>query len=271
MRQSEPRLAYARSMPPQPARRLPVQLRADAELGFLSVLTHTAQFSQDGTEIDYVDEGGQDVLFAFTRLSVNLTLGSRHRVSLLYQPLQLDGLELIRRDLRIDDELFEAGTPMRFSYGFPFWRAGYEYAFVDSRRWWLSAGGALQIRNATITFESLDGRQLRTNRDIGPVPLLSASLRRNWDDSGFVELEVDGVYAPVKYLNGGDSDVEGALLDASIRAGLILKMDTEAFINLRYLAGGAEGTGDADGFGDGYTSNWLQFMTLSLGARANLL
>jgi hypothetical protein len=39
----------------------------------------------------------------------------------------------------------------------------------------------------------------------------------------------------------------------------------ELFASARYLGGGAEGTSEDDGPGDGYVSTWLHFFTLSLG------
>lgn len=38
-----------------------------------------------------------------------------------------------------------------------------------------------------------------------------------------------------------------------------------AFLNLRYLGGGAVGTSDDEGPGDGYVRNWLHFTTVSVG------
>lgn len=79
-------------------------------------------------------------------------------------------------------------------------------------------------------------------------------------------LEVDGFYAPVSYLNGDDNEVIGSILDASGRVGVLLDHGTDAFLNLRYIGGGAEGIDDdSTGPGDGYTSNWLHFVSLSLG------
>jgi hypothetical protein len=37
-------------------------------------------------------------------------------------------------------------------------------------------------------------------------------------------------------------------------------------VNLRYIGGGAVGQGDPTSSSDGYQSNWLHFMTVSLGA-----
>lgn len=249
-----------------------VALTFDAELGFLVPLSHEIQFSQDGSEIDYIDDAGQDVLFPFTRLQAHLRLLRSHGITLLYQPLELVSQEIAPRDLRVDDEEFEAGTPMTYRYGFPFWRLAYTYylATVEPNQpgWELGLGLGLQIRNATIEFASLDGEQFRSNRDVGPVPLLRAATRYTTRHRVFFEGEVDGFYAPVKYLNGGDSDVEGSIVDLNVRSGLSFHRNSEAYLNVRYLAGGAEGTSSNDeGPGDGYSSNWLHFLTVSLGAR----
>jgi hypothetical protein len=80
--------------------------------------------------------------------------------------------------------------------------------------------------------------------------------------------EVDGFYAPIRYINGANSDVEGAIVDASLRFGLTWRRGVDTFLNVRYLAGGARGTGSSDkaeAYADGFTRNWLHFMTLSLG------
>jgi len=252
----------------------PVDVTLQAEVGFLAPMSHVVQFSTDGSLIDYIDEGGQDNLFFFGRLSTILTLFDNHEIVLLYQPLALESSVTLERDLSIDGETFPAGTGVDFLYGFPFWRAAYAYDFIDSPKHKLAFGGGLQIRNATINFRSTDGTRFRSNRDIGPVPLLRLVGRYGFETAGlFLETEVDGFYAPIKYINGGDSDVEGAIIDWSIRAGLELDAAPgEVFLNVRYLGGGAEGTSsDDDGPGDGFNKNWLHFMTISLGASVDIL
>ncbi|HOU90223.1 MAG TPA: hypothetical protein PLU22_04215 [Polyangiaceae bacterium] len=242
-----------------------------AELGFLTALYHTVQFSKDGSEIDYVKDAGQDVLFPFARLGADLFLRERTAITLVYQPLKIVTQEVAPRDLTIDDEVFARGTPMTFTYGFPFWRAGIARDVLRNPRHDLWLGGGLQIRDATIEFASLDGEQLVTNRNVGPVPLLRAAARLTFPSGRFLEGEVDGFYAPIKYINGAGTDVEGAVVDLSVRGGVPLADLGEVFLNLRYLGGGADGTGSDDGPGDGYTSNWLHFLTLSLGARLRML
>jgi hypothetical protein len=95
------------------------------------------------------------------------------------------------------------------------------------------------------------------------VPLLRLGARQELGVPYWLELEVDGIYAPIKYLNGDDNGVEGALLDANVRFGVEAGAWWDAFLNLRYLAGGAEGTDDDDE--ESYSYNWLQFFILSVG------
>jgi len=240
-----------------------------AEIGTLAVLAHRIQFSKSGTMIDYVEEGGQDNLFPYTRLQSELTLGDRHSVVLLYQPLNLTTRARLPRDVVIDNASFEKGTPMRFRYGFDFYRGSWLYDLQEEKKKEFALGLSLQIRNATIDFEDLDGETFRANRDIGPVPVLKMRVRQPMGAQGaFWGFEADGFYAPIKYLNGSDVDVVGAILDTSARVGVPTQNGVDVFLNLRYIGGGAEGT--SDDFlapADGWVENWLHTMALSVGTQ----
>ncbi|AWV88848.1 hypothetical protein DN745_05645 [Bradymonas sediminis] len=236
------------------------------ELGFLSPMAHSVQFSKAGTDFDYVDEGGQDNLYQFMRLQAEFDFKGRHKFIFLYQPLEINTEVVLRRDVRVDDVTFPEGTPMELRYGFPFYRVGYLYDFLEGSERELAIGAALQLRNATIDFKSADGQLFRSNRNVGPVPLLKLRARLPLAEKFWWSFDATGFYAPIKYINGGDSDVTGAILDASLRVGRPLTEEISGFVNLRYLAGGGEGTSkDDDDFGDGYVSNWLHFATVSLG------
>ncbi|MFW6370981.1 MAG: hypothetical protein ACOC10_07240 [Bacteroidota bacterium] len=244
-----------------------LKFRGVAELGYLAVLSHKIQFSNSGTYINYVKEGGQDVLFPVSRLSLELEINRKHTISLLYQPLRLESAALLQRDLVIDDLTFPAGTSVDFLYSFPFWRISYLNELLpDNERFKFALGASLQIRNATIAFESTDGTLFRSNRNIGPVPVLKFRTRYNFNDLTYTQIETDGFYAPISYINGSDNEVVGAILDASLRQGLKVSDEVNAFLNLRYLSGGAVGTSDDDpGPGDGYVKNWLHFLTVTAG------
>ncbi|WP_369414446.1 outer membrane protein [Corallococcus soli] len=250
-----------------------VELRAVAELGFLDVLSHSLVQGRDGTSFRFPEDGGQDNLYTFVRLSAELALRGRHTLIFLVQPLDIQTQVVLRRDIRLDGLTFPEGTPLDVRYAFPFYRASYLYDLLGGPARELSAGASLQLRNATFVFTSADGTLRRANRDVGPVPLLKVRGRWALSENWWVGVEADGSYAPVALINGDDdSDTVGALLDASLRGGVRLTDQVEVFLNLRYLGGGARGTSDdnEEEFGDGYTSNWLSTATVSLGVQYRL-
>ncbi|WPR76492.1 hypothetical protein [Algoriphagus sp. NG3] len=243
------------------------ELRAVAELGFLGVLSNKVQFGENGTYFDYKKNGGQNVLFPVGRVSLELDIKERNTIILLYQPLTIQTQSLLTEDVVVNDLTFPANSSVDLLYNFPFYRVSYLRELLpDQERWGLAVGGSVQLRNATITFESTDGERFRTNQDVGVVPALKVRSRYDLSELLYLELEADGIYAPISYLNGSDNEVKGAILDASIRSGLKVTQDVNAFLNLRYLGGGAEGASDDEpGPGDGYVKNWLNFITVSTG------
>ncbi len=242
-------------------------LKAHFELGWIGVLGHKVQFGKDGTYLDYVSQGGQDNLYQVSRLSLDLRLSRRSTLIFLYQPLALETKAILESALRVDGLDFPAGTPTRFVYRFPFYRVSYLVDLSKSPATELSVGLSLQIRNATIEFESLDGKLFRSNRNIGPVPILKLRWRHDFDSRLWLGAEADGFYAPVSYINGSDNEVIGAILDASLRGGLRLDKNVEAFVNVRYIGGGAVGSDDTPDWPstDGYVRNWLHFLTFTAG------
>jgi hypothetical protein len=243
------------------------KFRAVAEIGFVSVLAHHIQLGQNGTYFDYVRDGGQDVLFPFTRFSVEMDVSKRNTFILLYQPLRIETQAFLRTDAVFNDITFPASTGINCLYNFPFYRFSYLRELMpNNKKYKFAIGGSLQIRNATISFESTDGSRFTTNGGIGPVPALKIRGKAQLNKCFYAELEADGIYAPVSYLNGSDNEIVGAILDASMRMGAQLNEFGKLFLNIRYLGGGATGTDTGDVWpGDGYVKNWLNFLTVSTG------
>lgn len=241
------------------------RFRPQIELGFLGVLSHRVQFGKQGTYFDYKADGGQDNLYFFARLGIDVELARQHTLTFLYQPLELNTRVQLPVDLVVDEAKFARGTAMDLKYGFPFYRFSYMYDFFRDDGRELGVGLSAQIRNATIEFATSDGEVLKSYRNIGFVPLLKSRGRYTFQNGLFVGHEIDAIYAPIRGVNGSDNEVTGALVDASVRVGLKLPMKSEAFLNVRYLAGGATGQSDPEVFSDGKTKNWLQFLTVSLG------
>jgi hypothetical protein len=248
------------------------EVRLGAEMGFLGVLKHNIQFGNDpyGTPLDYVAEGGQNILFPFQRMSAELHLKPRHTIVLLYQPIDLRTEARLVKDLVVDSTRFPAGTAMNFRYGFDFYRVSYQYDFWPEPERELAVGISLQIRDAAISFVSKDGELARAYNDIGPVPVIRFRGRLPLTSSSWVGTEIDGFYAQGKFVTGStnvESSFRGAILDASLRYGLSLNQSLDGFVNARYVGGGASGQQiDPENVGaSGYTDNWLGAFSLSVG------
>ena len=244
------------------------QFRGVAEVGFTSVLAHHVQLGNSGTYFDYVKEGGQDVLFPTFRFSLEMDVNKKNTFIILYQPLRIETQAVLQNNTIFNGVLFPANTGVKALYNFPFYRFSYLRELAsNNEKFKFALGLSLQIRNATISFESNDGILYTDNRGTGPVPALKIRTKYNFTPKFYTELEADGIYAPVSYLNGSDNEIVGAILDASLRFGAEMTDFSNIFLNFRYLGGGATGTDTgADVFpGDGYVKNWLHFFNVSAG------
>jgi hypothetical protein len=243
------------------------QLRAIAELGYIGVFDHKLQFGKNTTYFDYKKDGGQDVLFPASRLSLEMDYNNKNTLILLYQPLRIESEVVLNKEVIIDDITFPDSSNLNLLYNFPFYRLSYLRDLnLSSERFNLALGLSFQIRNATIKFESADGKLRQVNRDLGPVPILKFRAQYEQNEDFKLELECDGMYAPISYLNGSDNEVVGAILDASLRQKIKITDKFTTFLNLRYLGGGAEGNSDnTQQVSDGYTKNWLHFYNVSTG------
>lgn len=244
----------------------PWQLQLHAEVGFVGVISHRLQFGKEGTFFDLKNDGGQSTLFPFARLEGDLKLG-RHTVTLLYQPLDLRTRVALVDPLVAFDTTFAAGTPVELRYGFSFWRGSWTYDVAPGDLE-LRFGLSLQLRNAELEWGSLDGEQFESVRNVGPVPILKGAIRGDLSPQVWAAFEIDGFYAPIAYINGSDTDVIGAIVDASARVGLNGPEGVKPFVNVRWIGGGAQGTSRPDDPGqDGFTRNWLHSVALTVGAR----
>jgi hypothetical protein len=248
-----------------------VAIQATVEVGPSRVLHHRLQFGENTHRFDYVSEGGQEVLFPFARYAVTATLSGRHDLEALYQPLTLVTQTRVDEDITIDDTTFVEGTPLDLIYGFDFPRVTYRYRVLARERLRLGLGAGLQLRNARISFDSADGAQRVISQDLGPVPVLSAAGRYTASQGHFVEATVEGFWAPLRYLNLRDVDVDGWLYDTSVRIGVPAWRQSEVFAGVRVLGGGADGTsGERTRWTQArarYTYNNLTVLALTLGAR----
>jgi hypothetical protein len=253
-------------VPERPPRDDEFGIRANVELGFLAVLAHELQLGSDGTRLDYPGDFAQANLYLYTRTSVDLDIWRQHIVTFVYQPIDLETRASVPRDVRIDGLDYRQGTPVRARYGFPFYRLGWAFDVLGDPSEELALGLGLQLRNATIEFESGDGALYRSRNDVGPVPLLRVRGRFPLPSAFFFAFEVDGFYAFIPGINGSDNDVEGAIVDLAVRVGWRPLAHVEAFVSARYIGGGAAGQGDPTLTSDGFQRNWLHFLAISVGA-----
>lgn len=246
----------------------PYSLSLSAEIGAVKVLAHTIQFGNSGSEFDYVREGAQDILAPFSRFSADFTINDKHTLVFLYQPLLLETSVTLTQELVVDSTTFTNGSAVNLKYGFSFWRLSYLYHFIDNEKMELSAGLSLQLRNASIAFESTDGSIFSGTQNLGPVPILKARFFYRFENGFWMGTEVDGFYASSSFFNGADFDFEGSILDASLRFGVNLTEYLDGYLNLRYLGGSARGTSEytnpLPGV-DGFTANYLDTMSLTIG------
>ena len=242
------------------------QVRLVAEGGFLAPLMNHGEFGPGATRIDFRSAAGQDNLAFYTRWSAELELGRRHTLIFLYQPLSTEGVHTPSMDERYEGVTFAAGHPVRTEFSFPFYRLSYLNELFASERGYFAVGFTGQIRNADYRFTRLDGNAFARTNSVGFVPALKVRAEASLGRSAFAGFEADGIYAPISVLNGSDNETVGAILDASLRAGVRVHPQADAFVNVRYLGGGATNTDPAN-----YAKNWLHFLFVGLGASFDLL
>lgn len=240
--------------------------QASVEVGALGIINHRIRLSKSGTLFDFKSQGGQENLYPFYRFQVAYSLSSGASLLFLYQPLEINTSVTLKDAVIFDEQGFPKDSNLETKYSFPFYRVSY---LSNTLANWggLKLGGALQIRNANIVFSSTDGSRRRDRADIGPVPLLVASWKSTFSPNNIFSFDIATMYAPVKYLNGSDSEVVGAFTDAAF--GLHQKLSEQKSISLkiRYLGGGASGEPDdvKTPYGDNFSSNWIDAVSFSLG------
>ncbi|MBN2443172.1 MAG: hypothetical protein JXJ04_17560 [Spirochaetales bacterium] len=247
-----------------------IKLRFGYEKGTLKFLHHTIQIGDGGTDFNYIEQGGQEILFPFERFTADLFLFKNNRLSFLYQPLTIETTTKFYDDVIIDDVTFAAGTIVNMKYGFPFYRVTYSYQFHPLSNLEIGTGLAFQLRNASITFASADGVNATSSQNVGPVPALHVNCLYSFLPGVYVYFEATGLYASSAIINGADFEFEGSILDTSLRFGAMITKNMTTYLNVRFLGGSAKGTSEYsnDRWSESrerYTSNYLAFSTISLG------
>lgn len=235
------------------------------EAGSVGIYSHVIQSgspSDKGDRFNYLTQGNQDTLFPFYRYQADLSMFAKHHLIFLYQPLTIETQAPITGNFRYDQVDYTAADGfLDIKYGFDFWRFSYLYDIIDGEGYFLSAGLSLQIRNASIVFKATDSTNGTVTDNIGPVPIIKLRTGYQWEQGFFILFDGDGFYASNRFFNGAGYPFTGYIYDLSLRSGYSFNEITTAYINLRFLGGGAEGTNDSDE----YTYNDLHTAGVSLG------
>lgn len=222
------------------------------ELGYLGVLSHLYRVGKEAdgnSNFNFITQGGQDILFPYSRLWIDTVLWNRHRVSFLYQPLTVSTRTVSGRNgtgpIQIDGVNFGTNA-VNIIYGFDFYRVSYTYDFIANGVTELCAGLSIQIRNANIVFESLDGSLRTVQNNIGIVPILKLRFSHWFFPLLGVEFDGDGFYASSAFFNGASRPFEGWIWDAAVSLKTRLVQRTTAFLTVRSIGGGANGSNAYD-------------------------
>jgi hypothetical protein len=256
------------------AQEVPVTVSLEAEAGAVKVLYHTYKSGDAGTTFDFVKNGGQEILSPFSRYTATVGFLERHALRFLYQPLEFATQITARDNFTIDTVIFGTGDVIDIVYSFPFYRLTYLYDLLQGDAE-LSVGAALQLRNASIRFTTVDGLKRAVSQNLGPVPALAVAGRLPFANGTFVAFDATGLYASSAIINGADFEFEGSILDASVRAGATVREGLAAYVNLRFVGGSAAGVSGYDNLywtqsTGGATANYLATMALTLGATLDL-
>jgi hypothetical protein len=258
----------------------------ETEQGTIGVLYHTYQngvapTGGTSTKFDFKNQGGQDLLYPFERYSVGATINDAHRIWFTYQPFLLVTNVTFQENVTVGKDegvspdaplTFDAGTDMQLTYSFPFYRVSYTYDVLKNvERAKLGLGMVIQIRDASIRFQALDGSKLFVSQNLGIVPALQIYSEYSFPFGLTLSADIAGIYASSALFNGASFEFEGSILDASLRASYDLGDGFSIFGNARFFGGTSNGVSQYDDderwsvSSYEYTENDIATMTASVG------
>jgi hypothetical protein len=248
----------------------PVKVFGSLEFGFVGVLDHNIRFGKDNRLFSYTSEGAQDVLFPIWRGEAGLVIHGNHSLALVYQPIYISTQTVIREAVKFGDTQFNAGEPIDLDYYFPFYRLNYLYRFFASHCIDLWVGGGIQLRNATIRFSNAaQGKRFETT-NVGPVPLISLAGSFQISPEFSMALDASGFWAPIRFLNGGSTDINGWIYDVGLKGKYQVVKHVAVYLSTRVIGGGALGTSKSPRQPyDGNSENTLVTLNATTGMEVN--
>jgi hypothetical protein len=177
------------------------------------------------------DEGTLVRLGDETATAARLTLvwnrWERWSLRLLAAPLSTETEFVPKENVRFEDAIFAAGTPLTVDYTFDSYRAGAFYRFAPRGPLTLRAGLTLKLRDAEIALRN--GTVAASKSNQGIVPLLYGGARYQAGEKLSFDLDVDAAAAP-----------QGRAIDAALRAEARMSDRVALYAGLRALDGGAD-------------------------------
>jgi len=130
----------------------------------------------------------------FLRARVSYTIKSRHTLSLLYAPLQVNSKGRIPENILFEGKEFPANTELTGRYIFNSYRLTYRYTIIDRSKFEFGLGFTAKIRDASISLESSELSSVKTN--VGFVPIVNFRLLWKVNDKFGLLLDGDALAAP---------------------------------------------------------------------------
>lgn len=183
----------------------------------------------------------------YFRISAAYTWNERHRIHALYAPLKIVGTGRLDESVSFQGTSFAAGELTRALYRFDSYRVGYRYKVYDSDSWQVWLGATIKLRDANIALSQGATKANRANT--GPVPLLSAHVRKSITPQWSIILDAEGLAAP-----------QGRALDAAAKVRYQFQNGAGVSAGYRMLEGGADNK-------KVYTFAWIHYGLVSFDYR----
>ncbi|MBC7545481.1 MAG: hypothetical protein H7338_22360, partial [Candidatus Sericytochromatia bacterium] len=165
----------------------------DYEGGALYIGQNEGRYGTDGTPFTTETVAQNRNLYAAQRFSGEARFWGKHTVVLLYAPLDVTTRVTLDNPLSFRNTVFPAGSVVDSRYLFDGLRASYLYRCFEGNGLTVEAGATAQIRNAQVSFSTVNGTLAAAERDIGFVPALKVRLRYDTPQGTYALWEADGL------------------------------------------------------------------------------
>ncbi len=163
----------------------------------------------------------------FYRLRASYTLKSRHTLSLLYAPLEVNSTGSVPNNIFFEGVTFPANAQLNGAYKFNSYRLTYRYDLVKNPGFEFGLGFTAKIRDAKISLSSSGLASEKSN--VGFVPIINFRLLWKIDDKYGLLLDGDALAAP-----------QGRAEDVLIAATYKISNNLGIRAGYRILEGGAD-------------------------------